>query len=99
VAQGYEVAKPAGAAGSLLSMIEPTGHAERRKIWDRAFTPNAIKSYEPLLAARVSELLENLSARLGTEVDLAEWVRYGYSPARRTYRADALQPARARLHG
>jgi cytochrome P450 len=75
VAPGYEVAKPKGTAGSLLSMMELVGHAERRKIWDRAFTPSALKSYEPLLAARVAELLENLSARLGTEVDLAEWVR------------------------
>jgi cytochrome P450 len=78
---GYEVAKPEGTTGSLLSQMEPAGHAERRKIWDRAFTPNALKSYEPLLAARVAELLENLSTRLGTEVDIAEWVRYVYSSA------------------
>jgi cytochrome P450 len=56
--------------------MTPAEHAERRKIWDRAFTPSALKLYEPLLDARVTELVEQLSARVDTEIDIAEWLRY-----------------------
>jgi cytochrome P450 len=54
--------------------MTPAEHAARRRIWDHAFTPTALKSYEPLLFARVAELVENLTTRCGTSVDLAEWV-------------------------
>jgi hypothetical protein len=75
LAEGYDAGKPAGTTGSLLSQMTPVGHAERRKIWDRAFTASALKSYEPLLGARVSELAQQLSAHLGTNIDIAEWLR------------------------
>jgi cytochrome P450 len=60
--------------GSLLGQMTVAGHATRRKIWDRAFTTAALKSYEPLLDSRVAELVENLTSRCGQVVDLALWV-------------------------
>jgi cytochrome P450 len=73
---GYAVASPKGSSGSLLHIIDPAEHSQRRRIWDRAFTATAIKSYEPLLHARVVELENALAARTGQVIDLAEWFGY-----------------------
>lgn len=54
-------------------MIDPVEHGKRRRLWDRAFTPSAIKSYEPMLQKRLSELLLNLNARTGSPLDLGNW--------------------------
>jgi hypothetical protein len=88
--QGYAVEHLEGTKGSLLSQMTTAGHAERRKIWDRAFTPSALQSYVPLLDGRVSELVDQLSARIGTEIDIAEWVRCVRFP-RPTIRADGCK--------
>jgi cytochrome P450 len=58
----------------LLALTTPVEHAARRKIWDHAFTPSALKGYEPLMFARVAELVETLATRCGAPVDLAEWL-------------------------
>jgi cytochrome P450 len=56
-------------ASRALSFIRnPTVHAPRRKIWDRAFTVPALRAYTPLLRTRVSELLAALAAA-STPVD------------------------------
>jgi cytochrome P450 len=59
--------------GSLLGHIDPVAHSKRRRVWDRAFTPTAIKSYDPMLHARLSQLITNLNSRTGQPIDLAEW--------------------------
>jgi cytochrome P450 len=51
-------------------------HGRRRRIWDRAFTPAAVKSYRPLLHNRLVQLTEQLDARVGKPLDLAEWMSF-----------------------
>jgi hypothetical protein len=53
--------------------MSPSEHSKRRRIWDKAFSPAAIKSYQPLLHGRVLELVSELSARIDRPLDLAEW--------------------------
>jgi cytochrome P450 len=60
----------------VLSTIDPAEHGRRRRAWDRAFTTTAVKSYEPLLAARLDEFVACMDARLEQRVDLAEWIRF-----------------------
>jgi cytochrome P450 len=67
------VTVPYHTKGSVFTVIEPAEHDKRRRVWDRAFTPSAIKSYEPMLQHRLSQLLDALSSRVGTPVDVAEW--------------------------
>lgn len=50
-------------------------HLERRKPWARAFTPAALKEYQPMVAARARQLVEALGKQAG-EVDIAKWVNY-----------------------
>jgi cytochrome P450 len=73
---GYTVAVPYNTAGSLVGQLDPVEHSKRRKIWDRAFTPAAVKSYEPLLQKRVAQLMQELSNRSNQPVDLAEWTSF-----------------------
>jgi hypothetical protein len=73
---GYDVAKHDGSTGSVLSTIDPAEHNKRRRVWDRAFTPTALKSYQPMLQNRVAQLVAALDARSGKEIDLAEWLAY-----------------------
>jgi cytochrome P450 len=65
---------PYNTKGSLVHMIDPVEHSKRRRLWDRAFTPGAIKSYEPMLQKRLSELVQNLNARSGSSLDLGHWM-------------------------
>jgi cytochrome P450 len=43
-------------------MSDPVEHARRRRIWDRAFTAGAVKSYEPHLARAVASLVARVDA-------------------------------------
>jgi hypothetical protein len=67
---------PRGATPSVLGLIDPVEHSKRRRIWDRAFTPAAIKSYERLLQSRTQELMSRLEAREGQKIDIAEWFSF-----------------------
>ena len=49
---------------------------ERRKIWDKAFTPTALRNYHPNLRNRIRALTDQLDARVGKAVDLHEWLSY-----------------------
>jgi cytochrome P450 len=58
----------------MLRLLDPAEHSKRRKLWDRAFTPSALKSYQPMLSARVAELRAHLLSRAGAPLDLASWM-------------------------
>jgi hypothetical protein len=70
---GYAVAKPYETSGSLLSIIDPAEHGKRRRVWERAFTPVAVKSYDPMLHARTGQLVSELELRIGQPLDIADW--------------------------
>jgi hypothetical protein len=56
-------------------MATASEHAPRRVAWDRAFSAPVLKSYMPLLSARVFELSDRLADFLGNGevVDMAKW--------------------------
>jgi hypothetical protein len=56
--------------------VEPGEHSRRRRIWEPAFTPSAIKSYAPRLHERMDQLSIQLDARLGQPLDIAEWLSF-----------------------
>jgi cytochrome P450 len=72
---GYTVARP-DHSYELITIVDPAEHSRRRRIWEPAFTPTAIKSYAAPLRTRVEQLSAQLSARLGTPLDIAEWLGF-----------------------
>jgi cytochrome P450 len=70
---GQQVAVPYHARGSVISVIEPAEHNKRRRVWDRAFTASAVKSYEPMLQGRLNQLVKSFAGRTGTPIDISEW--------------------------
>jgi cytochrome P450 len=70
---GSQVVTPYHAKGNVISVIDPVEHSKRRRIWDRAFTAGAVKSYEPMLQRRLDELIQAFAARSDTPIDIAEW--------------------------
>jgi cytochrome P450 len=62
----------------LISISDPVEHSKRRRLWDKAFTPSALKSYEVMLQARTQELVSCLSARAGPQkqIDVAQWLSF-----------------------
>jgi cytochrome P450 len=54
-------------------MCDPAEHGRRRRIWNRAFTAGAIKSYEPHLTRHVANLVVKLDTAVtsGETLDMA----------------------------
>jgi cytochrome P450 len=75
-APGYDVAHPPDVGGNLNTLTDPAEHNKRRRVWDRAFTPAAVKGYEPMLATRISQLISCLDARTGEAVDITQWISF-----------------------
>jgi cytochrome P450 len=59
-----------------MGIVDPIEHSKRRRIWDRGFTPSALKSYEPMLRKRTDQLVKALSGRTGQRIDMAEWASF-----------------------
>ncbi|THH16891.1 hypothetical protein EW146_g3823 [Bondarzewia mesenterica] len=60
---------------SLLDILDPHEHSQRRRVWDRAFSSNAIKHYEHSLHSRVSQLVSILEMHSqGDSVNLSRWL-------------------------
>ena len=54
---------------------DPVEHARRRKPWNRAFNSAALKDYQPKIAHRASQLVEELTKQSGV-VDLSLWISW-----------------------
>jgi len=70
---GYQFFRIRG-GGSLISVMDPTEHAQRRKVWELALTSSAIEGYSDALAKRVGQLINVLEKRERRDVDLAGWL-------------------------
>ncbi|KAF8518333.1 cytochrome P450 [Gautieria morchelliformis] len=70
----YGVTTLRGSTGSLISVVDPHEHAQRRKIWDRSMNTSALVGYEDKLAARIGQLVTAFERRVGLEVDISEWL-------------------------
>jgi hypothetical protein len=59
-----------------LALRDPEEHARRRRAWNRAFSTPALKDYEVLIEARISQLVDILNTKTtsGKSVDLSKWL-------------------------
>lgn len=73
---GRHVATKREGGSNMIDLVIPAEHTQRRKYWERAFTPTAVKDYEPMIEKRVSQLVSALDARKGQNIDLAGWVSF-----------------------
>lgn len=60
---------------ALIMHRDPVEHARRRKPWNRAFSTNALKEYQPMIAKRVVQFVDGLSAQRDV-VNLAAWISW-----------------------
>ncbi|PSR70846.1 hypothetical protein PHLCEN_2v13287 [Hermanssonia centrifuga] len=60
---------------SLIAIQDPREHLIRRKPWNRAFNTGSLKELQPLLAARVGQLVESVGKQEGV-VDLSAWISF-----------------------
>lgn len=58
-------------------------HAGRRKRWNRAFSTNSVKEYEPMVIRRALQLVDELQRKPSKgdtdseiSVDLAQWLSF-----------------------
>ncbi|KAJ7590095.1 cytochrome P450 [Mycena floridula] len=62
---------------SLLGLADYQAHAQRRKFWDRALNPVAVKNYQDVLNERVTQLIFQLKLRSDEGAfNLAEWMSF-----------------------
>lgn len=71
----YDATKPPSGTSSLITERDPALHAEKRKTWNRGFTPAALREYDEPVIKRTVQLLERLGQQSGT-IDLGKWISY-----------------------
>ena len=67
-----------GTYRSIISIRQVHVHADRRKVWNRAFNTLSIKDYEPVLERRALQLIERLEAYAQNHeaIDLKDWMSF-----------------------
>ncbi|EJD02377.1 high nitrogen upregulated cytochrome P450 monooxygenase 2, partial [Fomitiporia mediterranea MF3/22] len=72
-----------GTTPHVVALRDVNKHRERRKLWKYGFTSAAIKDYQPIMANRLLQLVEELgkgcssdNGNHGNHVDLAQWIGY-----------------------
>ncbi|KAJ6583187.1 cytochrome P450 [Mycena sp. CBHHK59/15] len=58
-----------------LLVLQGEAHANRRRIWNRGMSTEALKDYEAIIAKRAMQLLERIADVPGF-VDLSAWISY-----------------------
>ena len=86
---------------SLFHLVDPHAHAQRRRLWDRALAPAAVRGYQDALAQRVAQFSACLCARTAAPLDLGHWfslLSYVPHPARlHTLARASLTPPRVQI--
>ncbi|KAJ7161479.1 cytochrome P450 [Mycena crocata] len=67
----YEGGRHSGTPPSIVGLIGDA-HAAKRRVWNRGFSPAAIRDYEPLVAKRATQLVDRLGGQIGP-VDIVSW--------------------------
>ncbi|EJD02376.1 cytochrome P450 [Fomitiporia mediterranea MF3/22] len=72
-----------GTPPDLVALRDVGEHHERRKLWNHGFTSAAIKDYQPAIASRLLQFVEELRKGGGDDTgihkksfDLAQWIGY-----------------------
>jgi cytochrome P450 len=73
---GYAILKLPGTTGSVIELIDPHEHAERKRIWERSMNTSAVQGYSNILAARVTQIVDALEKRQDATVDLSSWLSF-----------------------
>jgi len=61
----------------LVTIVDKTEHARRRRSWTRAFSTTALKGYEGLVKERSLQLVDSLASKnLKETQDLTQWFAY-----------------------
>lgn len=60
----------------MVAQRDPVEHQRRRKPWSRAFNTAALKNYEDIIVKRSRELIGQFDKRLGTVLDLNDWMGF-----------------------
>lgn len=60
----------------LIGWRDPAVHAKRRQPWTRGMSTSALKEYEPILAGRISQLVNAMLQTQGKSVDLGQMIKY-----------------------
>ncbi|KAJ4483590.1 cytochrome P450 [Lentinula aciculospora] len=65
-------------APSNLLTLTGGKHANRRRVWNRGFNPDAVEEYDEILAKSATQLVDGIEARSEEqgEVDLTTWFNY-----------------------
>lgn len=58
----------------LLAIRDPEEHSRRRRIWNRAFSADALKEYNTVVRDRLTQLVEIFTDNNGRSVDLSDWM-------------------------
>ena len=61
---------------SLQLVKDRQTHSVRRRVWDRAFTPDCVKSYAPRVRYYTEKLVAQLAAGGAGEKDITAWFSY-----------------------
>ncbi|KAJ7266575.1 cytochrome P450 [Mycena rebaudengoi] len=51
-------------------------HTEARRVWSTAFSPSAVKGYEPKLVRRVTQLVEAMKSQDKDTTDISQWLSF-----------------------
>ncbi|KLO10727.1 cytochrome P450 [Schizopora paradoxa] len=70
--------RPPNGICNIEMLRDPVEHLRRRKVWNRAFTTNAVKDYEEVVVKRSLQLLDALVSQSanGGSIDLTKWYSY-----------------------
>ncbi|ETS81741.1 hypothetical protein PFICI_06743 [Pestalotiopsis fici W106-1] len=61
---------------SLQMIRNKPDHIKRRRVWDRGFSANALRQYEPRVQNYTNQLMEQLSKRENTPVNVTDWFNF-----------------------
>ncbi|KAL5000904.1 cytochrome P450 [Aspergillus recurvatus] len=61
---------------SLDTTRDPDVHAQKRRVWDHAFSVRALEKLEPLIYEKANLLIEQLRRQNGNPVDISTWLEY-----------------------
>ncbi|KAJ9615861.1 hypothetical protein H2200_001938 [Cladophialophora chaetospira] len=51
-------------------------HSKHRKDWDRAFSANALRDYEPHVTAYAQKLVDTIGSHVGNPLDVTRWFNF-----------------------
>lgn len=67
---------PPKETGSILVIVDPHEHADRRRLWDKGMNTQAVQNYKQIIHSRLQELLQMLSQHQEEDLNLSTWLSF-----------------------